>query len=65
MTTFEDIEVQLAIVNEKQSIAKSDKDWQEYNSQLNKLGEMIESFGKKEYKRVIRINLILESSEKQ
>jgi hypothetical protein len=63
MITFEDIENLQVIVNEKQKNATTDSQWVEFNSLWNKLGEMIEQYGRKSYQREKKINIILEEKQ--
>ncbi len=63
MITFEDIEKLQVIVNEKQKNATTDSQWVEFNSLWNKLGEMIEQYGRKSYQREKKINIILEEKQ--
>ena len=61
--TYEQIEKQIEFVNNIWNNAVSDENWQEWNTENNKLGEMLESFGRLRYKRNKKINLIIGIAE--
>ena len=61
MVTFEEIENQQRLVNEKYTRSITDDEWSDFNSNWNRLGHMMEEFGRVEYNRIRKINIILES----
>jgi len=56
---YDDIKGQLKILNGKFNNALTDDDWQEYNTQLNNIGKLIEEYGRTKYNRNKKINIVL------
>jgi hypothetical protein len=64
MITIEELKKQEALTEHKKQIAqaiKSDLVWQQWNTELNKLGAMLDSYGRDRYKRFQTINCIIGS----
>ena len=56
---YEEIKEQVKILNEKFNSAVSEVDWQDWNTQMNKVGKLIEDYGRTSYNRTKKINIIL------
>ena len=56
---YDEIQKEVKILNDKCNIATTDEDWQSWNTQLNKLGKLIEEYGRTRYNRNKKINIIL------
>lgn len=58
-TKYEEIQEQVKILNDKLNTATSEEDWQNWNTQMNKVGKLIEEYGRTRYDRNKKINIIL------
>ena len=58
-TKYDEIQEQVKILNDKFNSAVSDEDWQYWNTQMNKVGKLIEEYGRTSYNRTKKINIIL------
>lgn len=58
-TKYDEIQEQVKILNDKFNSAVSDEDWQNWNTQMNKVGKLIEEYGRTSYNRTKKINIIL------
>jgi hypothetical protein len=58
-TEYHEIQKQVKILNEKMKNAVTDDDWLDYNTQLNKIGKLIEDYGRMRYNRDKKINILL------
>lgn len=56
---YEEIKKQVKILNDKFNSAVSEEDWQDWNTQMNKVGKLIEDYGRTSYNRTKKINIIL------
>lgn len=56
---YEEIKEQVKILNNKFNSAVSEEDWQDWNTQMNKVGKLIEDYGRTSYNRTKKINIIL------
>ncbi|PKQ64708.1 hypothetical protein [Raineya orbicola] len=56
---YDEIKEQVKILNEKFNSAVSEEDWQDWNTQMNKVGKLIEDYGRTSYNRTKKINNIL------
>lgn len=57
--TFDEIQKQEGVVNQIRDSAQTDEEWQNFNTEWNKLGIMIEAYGRIQYNREMKINIIL------
>lgn len=55
----DEIQKQVKILNDKFDNAVTDDDWQEFVTQMNQIGKLIEDYGRTRYNRNKRINIIL------
>ena len=58
-TKYEEIQEQVKILNDKLNTATSEEDWQNWNTQMNKVGKLIEEYGRTRYDRNKKINITL------
>jgi hypothetical protein len=56
---YDEIKEQVKILNDKFNSAVSEEDWQDWNTQMNKVGKLIEDYGRTSYNRTKKINIIL------
>jgi hypothetical protein len=56
---YDEIKEQVKILNNKFNSAVSEEDWQDWNTQMNKVGKLIEDYGRTSYNRTKKINIIL------
>ena len=56
---YDVIKEQVKILNDKFNSAVSEEDWQDWNTQMNKVGKLIEDYGRTSYNRTKKINIIL------
>jgi flagellar biosynthesis chaperone FliJ len=56
---YDEIQEQVKILNDKLNSAVSEEDWQNWNTQMNKVGKLIEEYGRTRYDRTKKINIIL------
>ena len=56
---YDEIQKQVKILNDKFNNAVTDDDWQEYVTQMNQIGKLIEDYGRNRYNRNKKINIIL------
>lgn len=56
---YDEIKEQVKILNDKFNSAVSEEDWQDWNAQMNKVGKLIEDYGRSSYNRTKKINIIL------
>ncbi len=55
----DEIQKQVKILNDKFDNAVTDDDWQEFVTQMNQIGKLIEDYGRTRYNRNKWINIIL------
>ena len=55
----DEIQKQVKILNDKFDNAVTDDDWQEFVTQMNLIGKLIEDYGRTRYNRNKKINIIL------
>ena len=56
---YDEIQKQVIILNDKFDNAVTDDDWQEFVTQMNLIGKLIEDYGRTRYNRNKKINIIL------
>ena len=56
---YDEIQKQVKILNDKFDNAVTDDDWQEFVTQMNLIGKLIEDYGRTRYNRNKKINIIL------
>lgn len=56
---YDEIQKEVKILNDKFNNAVTDDDWQEYVTQMNQIGKLIEDYGRTRYNRNKKINIIL------
>ena len=56
---YNEIQKEIKSLNDSYNTAITEEDWQIWNTQLNKVGEMIEKYGRMQYTRNKKMNLIL------
>lgn len=63
MVTYDEIKNQEQLVGEQYKSSTTDEDWRDFNSNYNKLGQMLEEFGRTRYRRNVKIDLILDEQD--
>jgi hypothetical protein len=56
---YDEIQKEVKILNVKYNTATTEEDWLSWNTQLNKVGKLIEEYGRTRYNRNKNINIIL------